>query len=235
MTLQKGRIQVLDLWRTLAILGMVLYHFCYDLMVFGVISQPGFFSLPVSLLQQVICWSFILLAGISARFTRSNVRRGLVTLAAGLLIMLGSNLAGLPIRFGILQCLGCSMLLYALMSRKLEKLHPGFGLLWFGLFWLTRWLTGLGYVQAGWLYPLGFIRADFYSADYFGLLPWFFLFLTGTSLGGGISRLQSREVQPAWMGLDLPDALTWPGRHSLLLYLLHQPLLYGLAWLLVGC
>lgn len=232
--MKKERIQVLDFWRTLAIFGMVLYHFFYDLMVFGVILQPDFFSLPMLMLQQAICWSFILLAGISARFTRSNVRRGGVTLAVGLLIMLGGNIVGLPIRFGILQCLGCSMLLYAMISRKLEKLHPGFGLLWFGFFWLARWLTSLGYVQVGWLYPLGFIRTDFYSADYFGLLPWFFLFLTGTSLGGEISRVQNRDVRPAWMGLDIPGVLTWPGRHSLLLYLIHQPLLYGVIWLMVG-
>lgn len=235
----KQRIELLDAWRTLAIFCMLVYHFLYDLAVFGVLPWGRFYTTPLNLLQQFICWSFILLAGLSARLTRSNLRRGVITLLAGALVMAGSALAGLPILFGILQCLGCSMLLYGLGQKVFDRLHPAMGLLWFAMFWLTRYLTDLGYVESGWLFPLGFIREDFYSADYFGLLPWFFLFLTGSSLGTWLRNTLDAAAAagrpgPGWTTLRIPALLTWPGRHSLIIYLLHQPVLYGLAWLLFG-
>ena len=70
----------------------------------------------------------------------------------------------------------------------------------------------------------------FYSADYFPLFPWFFMFLLGTVLGGWC--LENRESR--LLTVSLPAALTWPGRHSLLVYVLHQPVLYGVSYLIWG-
>jgi len=80
----RRRFDVLDAWRTLAIVLMVAYHFLYDLYIFGIISADRLFSTPLNILERFICCSFILLAGASARFSRNNLRRGLIVLAAGL-------------------------------------------------------------------------------------------------------------------------------------------------------
>ena len=64
---------------------------------------------------------------------------------------------------------------------------------------------------------LGFPPADFFSTDYFSLLPWFFLFLTGWFL----FRLRPEETRRV-------PVVTAMGRRSLLIYMLHQPVIYGL-------
>ena len=96
-----------------------------------------------------------------------------------------------------------------------------------------------GYVLTG----LGFPMRDFFSTDYFSFLPWFFLFRAGFFLnrvlaaagsgaeaGGGTENTQSgnRIYDSPLFHLKLPF-LNLIGRHSLPVYLLHQPLLYLLT------
>ena len=225
------RFPILDAWRSLAVVLMLVYHFLYDLYIFGVMAPERLFGPPLHLMQQFICWSFILLAGMSARFSRSNLRRGIVVLLAGGAVVLGAALGGQTIRFGILQLLGVSMVLYHFMGQFLQRLPPwplllGSG----GLYLAAGWWTAHTPVSVPWLYPLGFLSPGFFSADYFPLLPWFFLFLMGTVLGGFcLERRESRLLSA-----PLPGALTWPGRHSLLIYVLHQPVLYGISYLIWG-
>lgn len=127
--------------------------------------------------------------------------------------------------------LGSSMALYHFLGKYLQKLPPaGLNLACAVLFFASRAWTEAASVSVGWLYPLGLTAPGFYSADYFPLLPWFFLFLLGTGLGGWC--LENREAP--LLALRLPAALTWPGRHSLVIYVLHQPVLYGISFLLWG-
>lgn len=227
----KKRIDVLDAWRTLAIVLMVVYHFLYDLYIFGVISANQLFSAPLNVLERFICCSFILLAGASARFSRNNLRHGLVVLAAGLAVEIGAAIAGQTIRWGVLMLLGTSMVLYHLVGRSLQKL-PGWSVAAGSgvLFFVSRWWTERTAASMRWLYPFGLTASGFYSADYFPLLPWSFLFLIGTVLGGWC--LEHRENK--LLTISLPKAFTWPGRHSLIIYVLHQPVLYGVSYLIWG-
>ena len=225
----RRRFDVLDAWRTLAIVLMAAYHFLYDLYIFGVISADRLFSAPLNVLERFICCSFILLAGASARFSRNNLRHGLIVLGAGLVVEIGAAAAGQTIRFGVLMLLGSSMVLWHFLGKGLQKL-PGWSVAAGSgvLFFAARWWTGRTAVSVPWLYPLGFTAPGFYSADYFPLLPWFFLFLTGTALGGWCLAHRENRL----LTVSLPGALTWPGRHSLLIYVLHQPVLYGISYLI---
>lgn len=227
----KQRIDILDVWRSLAILLMLVYHFLYDLALFGVISWGQLFSAPLNAMQKFICCSFILLAGASARFSRNNLRHGLVVLAAGILVELGALVGGQVIRFGVLMLLGCSMVIYHFLGNYLQKL-PGW-LLAAGCVVLyaasDRWTDAVT-VSCRWLYPLGLQYPGFSSADYFPLLPWLFLFLIGTALGGWCLRRRDSRLLAA----PLPRPVTFLGRHSLLIYIIHQPILYGISWLLWG-
>jgi uncharacterized membrane protein len=223
----RGRIELLDLWRTAAILCMIVYHFLYDLAAFGRMSWQSFFSPGLNAFQLFICGSFILLAGMSSRFSRNNVRRGVVTLLCGFLVMAGAYFAGEPILFGILQFLGVAMLLYGALGKAFERIPFYIApVACVALFFLTKVWTDSMIVQTHWLWPFGFLYPGFSSADYFPLMPWLFLFLGGAGLGGRLTG----GGGPGWLGAKVPPALTWPGRHSLLLYMVHQPILYGFCY-----
>ena len=179
--LRKSRFDILDAWRTVAILLMLVYHFLYDLLIFGVITPAQMFSPELNLMQKFICGSFILLAGASARFSRSNLRHGIIVLLAGVAVEIGAAVGGQTIRFGILQFMGVSMVLWHFLGKYLQKL-PRWLLAAGGavLYVLTDWWTGQVTVSVPWLYPLGFPNAQFVSADYFPLLHWIFPFKSCT-------------------------------------------------------
>jgi uncharacterized membrane protein len=227
--MKSNRIDILDLWRTIAIVCMIVYHLLFDLYIFGALSGGQMFSVWLNTFERFICVSFILLSGISSRLSRGNIKRGCITLVCALLVSAAGYIVDQPIWFGILHFLGCAMIIYGLAGRFLEKI-PRTPRVWiYSLLFvaLLGTLPIINPVGIGFLFPLGFTSASFASADYFPILPWIFMFLLGTFLGGEL--LKRREIRV--FSLSLPTALTWPGRHSLIIYLLHQPVLYGLTYL----
>lgn len=222
------RIEILDLWRSVCVWMMLVYHALYDLSLFGVL--PG--SLATHPLARVYCYlgagGFVLLSGICVRFSRDPLRRGFFVFCCGILVTAATTLAGYPVTFGVLSLLGCAMLLYGAAKKRIEPLlGPAFAAVCLALFAGTWILTALVRVPFPYLYPLGFRTETFYSADYFPLLPWLFLFLLGCCLGKGLEGVPLGNRR-------FPKALTLCGRHSLLIYLLHQPLFYGLCLLMAG-
>ncbi len=78
---------------------------------------------------------------------------------------------------------------------------------------------------------LGFPAPDFFSTDYFSLIPWCFLFAAGYFANRLLFPLGAGARRPAEKGSPLAFRLPpfdWIGRHALLIYLLHQPIIYGL-------
>lgn len=242
-TAKKERWNALDALRGLILLSMLFYHAGYDLVALFGVSAGWFFAWPGFLWQQSICWGFILLSGMSCRLSHSNARRGLLTLGCGLLVELATRLF-LPqqiIRFGILHFLGCAALLWALAAPLLDRL-PAPALLAgsLALFLLTYALPwgglGLGPLRlvtlpsglyaSPWLFWLGLPAPDFYSADYFPLLPWLFLFVAGAAL----CRLLAAWPPFARAARTRVPMLSALGRHTLLVYLMHQPLIDGMLW-----
>lgn len=219
----RQRIDGLDLWRSFAVAAMLVYHALYDLEYFGILA-PGISGRPLALTLRWACaGSFILISGAASRFSRSPLRRGFFLLCVGLAVTAVTMAAGQPVLFGILHCLGvCQMLYGAVRERITVRDRRLFMILCAALFAGTAILTRQISVNIKLLFPLGFRYDGFYSADYYPLLPWAFLFLIGTVIGDIIEKSREYRRFPRWT--------TFPGRHSLLIYLLHQPVLLGLAW-----
>ena len=188
--------------------------------------------------QQTICWVFILLSGFCAPFGRHMLRRGVTVFAAGALVT-AVTLVFMPgdrVIFGVLTFLGTAMLLTGVLEPLLKKVMPAVGLAVSAVLFAVCYPVGLGWVGlGGWKLMLpqslyanyftaffGFYPDWFYSTDYFGLLPWLFLFWVGYYLHKAVGR---RRMEP--LRRSVCPALGWMGRHSLLLYLLHQPVIYG--------
>ena len=234
----------IDTLRGWTLVNMIAYHGAWDLVYLCGVAWPWYHSAGAYWWQQSICWTFILLSGFCWSMGRHRLKRGLMAFGGGALVSAVTWIA-MPqsrIFFGVLSLLGASALLLIPLEKPLRKVPPRLGAaLSFALFML------FGEVNGGWLgfegalvaqlprtlyrnyftAALGFPQPGFFSTDYFPLLPWFFLFLTGFYL----YPLRPQEA----CRLRLP-VLAGMGRHSLLIYLLHQPVLYALsvAWMLLG-
>ena len=233
-----SRYALLDELRGLDLVSMMLYHACWDMMFLFGIWMDWYAGMPGRLWQQTICWVFILLSGFCVQLGHRTLKRGAQVFAAGALVTV-VTLVFMPedrVVFGVLTFLGSAMLLTGVLEPLLKKIPPAAGLAVSAvLFALTyhldeRWL-GFGGLRLAlpdaWYANyftafFGFLPFDFYSTDYFALLPWLFLFWAGYFLHFCMGR---QRMEPLHRSVCPP--LGWMGRHSLLLYLLHQPVIYG--------
>lgn len=218
-----GRYALLDELRGLDLVSMMLYHACWDMMFLFGIWMDWYAGMPGRLWQQTICWVFILLSGFCAPFGRHMLRRGVTVFAAGALVT-AVTLVFMPgerVIFGVLTFLGTAMLLTGVLEPLLKKIPPAAGLAVSAvLFALTyhldeRWL-GFGGLRLAlpdaWYANyftafFGFLPFDFYSTDYFALLPWLFLFWAGYFLHFCMGRQTHGAAAPPGMpgaGLDGP-------------------------------
>jgi len=226
-SMSKKRIELLDAIRGVDIFAVIYYHFAYDLAMFGIVPWDFIWSAPMQILERTGAAIFVIMAGFSSRLSRNNLKRGVQVFLCGVVVSAGSAIAGITIRFGILQLLGSCMMLYGLFGTYLQKLPrwtiPAVSLPAFcGGYYMYRNMR----FGVDWLYPLGLRGVNFTSADYFPLIPWFFAFLIGTWLGG---ELLKGERKP-WMDKKYPKIFTVPGRHTLIIYMVHQIPLYAIAW-----
>ena len=233
-----GRYALLDELRGLDLVSMMLYHACWDLAFLFGVEMNWYAATPGHLWQQSICWVFILLSGFCVPLGHHTLRRGATVFGAGVLVT-AVTLLFMPedrVVFGVLTLLGSAMLLTGLLEPLLKKVPPAVGLAVAAVLFAVCYPVGSGWVGlGGWKLMLpqslyanyftaffGFYPDWFYSANYFGLLPWLFLFWAGYYLHKAVGR---RRMEP--LRRPVCPALGWMGRHSLLLYLLHQPVIYG--------
>lgn len=233
----------LDLLRTLAIAGMVVYHTAFDLAFFydfpidplsggWLISQ----HCTVILFLSVVGVSFAISYG---RMERRGVRFGLILKkymrrGAGLmlcaLLISGATYVAVGdqwIRFGALHLIGTAILLLPFLM----PLREGNALLALGIFAFAPVVRGMS-AATSLLLPLGIMPPGFASVDYLPIIPWMGWILLGAAVG---NTLYNRR----WLRYHLPqnrytNLIALPGRHALLLYLLHQPILLIVLSIILG-
>ena len=244
----KKRIAVLDELRGFAVVAMVIIHafyLWYNVFGFEWAKKPG-----ETFINPFIAAIFIVVSGISCSLTKSNVKRGVKVLLIALALTASTvfilpliNLRGLEIYFGILHFLGCCMLLFVPFRPLVEKTNAVVGLavcivLYAVTFNIGSRCLGVGawsldlpavLYSTDWLCPFGFHTSSFYSSDYYPLLPHVFMFFTGAFVGKMITKKQL----PDFAYKTHLKSLSFLGRHSLVIYVAHQPVLFALTWLAV--
>ena len=234
---KKKRIEIIDALRGLAVVLMVIHHLLYNLTAF--LEAPEWlFTNPVfDILHLIFAGLFIFLSGVSSRFSRGNVERGAIVIVFAVIITYVTYRMEMPIWFGILHLLGFSMIFFGLTQKLWDiiprKISPVIFITLIAVSAITTayiTITSESTVLCDALNILGWPQPDFYSYDYFPFLPWIFVFLLGTWAG---IYIRDRKL-PNWFYEIKPPIFPAIGRRSLLIYILHQPVLYALVMAIVA-
>lgn len=232
----KTRVFMLDILRGGAVLGMVLHHglVSYEI-IFGksidILYSEVFFTL-----QLIFVAVFLLVSGICTNYSRNVLKRGLIVFGAALIVSFATcvvlpaiGFEGLNIYFGILHMFGLSMILYALLKKPLERINPAVGIILFSVLFIAYYIfyrtgpTGSSYF----LMIFGILPENIGSyGDYYPLLPYFFLFIAGTYVG----KYVKNKAFPEWFYTFRCRPLEFCGRYSLWVYILHQPIIFGILY-----
>lgn len=249
MKSDKKRIVLLDELRGFAILAMIVHHFFLD--AGEVLSANWGYDIfrKLCVLQPAFWAIFIVISGICSMLSRNTIKRGGIVLGAGLLVTLVTavimpriGMSGAEIYFGILSCLGSCMIITGLFLPLIKKTNTLLGMiitavLFFATYSISDGSLFYGLValpqalyQTNYLMPLGFFNSSFFSADYFAILPWIFMFMFGAFVG----KLASAGAFPEFTYKKHSRLLAFVGRNSLWFYLAHQVVIYGLLYLFFG-
>ena len=230
-----GRILAVDLARSLALLGMVIFHFVRNLEMFGHIpvgttlggGWPGF--------ARLVAGSFVFLAGVSLVLAHGDGLRWRAFLkrlaqigAAAALVTLVTWIA-MPdafIFYGILHSIAVS----SVVGLAFLRLHPAVTLATAVVVFVLPQVFRSSLFDPPWLVWTGLAERTPRTLDFEPLFPWLAPFLLGIALArmAKDAGLWDRLRGPEPGGLARWAA--WPGRHSLAVYLAHQPILLGLLW-----
>jgi uncharacterized membrane protein len=234
-TLRTQRLPVIDALRGIALVAMIIFHASWNLDAFR-FTQMGVVSAPAWLgFAKTIAGSFLVLTGLSLALaddaghsTMARLKRiGRIALAAALVSV--ATYYVFPnafVYFGILHHIA----LAGLIAWPLLRVH------WLLIVGLAAAIVFINHTVAldaadtRWLAWIGLSRNVPPTNDYVPVFPWFALVLAGLLLARIIlarpALMTGLQAQPSWT-----RPLVWMGRHSLMIYLIHQPVLFGLATL----
>jgi uncharacterized membrane protein len=230
------RLPVVDLARGLAIVQMVVYHFIYDLTYFGwlhfvMTEEAGWVAWRNAIVSQflLVCGVGIGLGDAAGRSGARFWRRWRQIAAAAALVSLASALLFGPrlIWFGILHFVAVALLLARLLPAPGPlNLAIGAALLALGL------SVHDARFDPPWLSWIGLVADKPATEDYVPLLPWFGVVATGIGLAW-LWRQRNFALPPSWQRLDSAPARTlrWLGQWPLTIYLVHQPIMMGVLYL----
>jgi len=235
-TTRHNRFWEIDLLRTIAIVGMITFHtldllYYFDLYPTNMLYGPWWWWT-----RRVNAGMFIFLAGVALTITYSRGKRmsgfmlrGLRIFGWGMALTLLTLLISRTeyIRFGILHFFGIAFILAPFFLRfRFINLILGAALMAIGIY-----LEGTSF-DFPWLLWLGLMPRSSIGFDYFPLLPWFGIFLFGMFFGRILYPQGNRRFNIHEFNDPVTSALTFPGRHPLVIYLAQWPLVIGVLLLL---
>jgi uncharacterized membrane protein len=229
----------IDALRGAAVLGMIGFHLAWDLAMYGLV-RVNMGRGPWPWFSRIIATTFLTLVGISLVISdskgkgssafRKYLLRGAKVFGLGMIItgvtylFLGRSY----VVFGILHLIGFSIVAaYPFLPYR------------------RRWgslLVGIAFIAAGsylnrqsattpWYIWLGVNEFGRSMVDWYPVLPWFGMVLVGIWLGHTLYRGGQRQfVLPDASGAPVIRQFATLGRHALLVYLVHQPVLMGILF-----
>lgn len=227
--MQSRRFIELDIWRGLAVIGMVVFHGVYILNYFGVVSQQ-LFQGGWELFGNFVRFSFLLLVGISMAISyrngisrgetifeirRRQIKRSLIVAFAALLVTVFTFIF-FPegyVRFGILHLIAVSIFVLSfVVERRYRALIIGISIFIIGQFFVWPIFAG--------------------ALDSFPIFPWMSLPALGIFIGYFLyGWLQRNPLDEDLARFPLLVPVVFLGRHALKTYVLHVPILLLLFWL----
>ncbi len=232
----------IDTARGIAVLLMITYHTLFDLDYLHIVSLP-LRSFGVRILLYPIGSLFLVLVGFSLvlsykRYLEFNksippfskyVKRGLFLFFLALAITIVTWIYPHEgfIVFGVLHCISLSIILsYWFIPRPTFALTTGGFLIILGVFF--NQIT----ISSPYLFWIGLKTKSFYTLDYFPLLPWLGVVLIGVFIG----QKMYPHLKKGHGNLKKTSKIVTPfeflGRNALILYFVHQPVLFGILFLI---
>jgi len=223
-----SRIDGLDALRGVAIVAMIAYHFCFDLRYFGLTHSDFEHDLRWLAARTAILSSFLLIAGISAALARRDAAadarwpRHVAMIGGAAMLVTAASAVMFPrsfIWFGVLHAIAASLLLARpLIDRPRVALIAGVIVIGAGALLSSPHFDNR---MLGWL---GFMTGKPVTEDYVPLFPWAGVLLLGVAAGHALVASNFAMLAPL---ARAPRPLRFLGRHSLAIYLIHQPVLVG--------
>lgn len=240
--MSRRRVMMLDLLRGGAMILVIAYHLLYDLVFIVGQRLPHWLTPGDPLVESVhvgFLWVLFAVSGICSGYSHNLLRRGVLLYLTGFAVTVVTTLwmPSFTIVFGVLSCFGACMVLTALCEKVLDRIpwplltalgvvlwiifaDFSSGILHLGVKDVTFSLPNVEY-----LYPLGIRSYSFASADYFPVIPFVFMFVAGR----GLYRPIANGGFPKWFYTSHCRPVEWIGRHSLVIYAVHQPILLALV------
>ena len=230
---KKARIWELDAFRGICILGVIAVHTIYDITeIFGVSLDIPLYKI----LKDNGALLFIVLSGICVTLGSKSVRRGALVLGFGACISLVMALLAHidphsfgNVYFGILHLLGVCMIIYPLFKRL-----PPWALALIGIMCVLVgfYLDGISTKSLTPLVALGIESERFFAVDHFPLFPNLGWFLLGAFLGKTLYKNKESLFPRFPCDNIVCRFFMLCGRQSLWIYVLHQPIVFGILWLI---
>jgi uncharacterized membrane protein len=233
--MKKQRFWEIDVLRGFAIINMIIFNYSFALNYLGILNIDLGISYAVA-----IASTFIFISGISMTLSFNNNKkkyhkkftiRGLKIFFWGLVITT-ITFFSFPeafVVFGILHFIGVAVILGQFFL-KFKKLNLILGLL---ILILGFYLQSFRF-DFPWLLWLGFFPTNFFTFDYFPILPWFGVTLLGIFFGNRLYKNGKRSFKIKDLSnFSVVKLLSFLGKKSLFIYLMHQPVLI-LILLLLG-
>ena len=232
------RYKRLDILRWVAIILMVIFHLNYSLVHIFNTNILNFSEIFWFLLGKIAAISFIFIAGISfflaEKKYQKNITKKYIWVSAllwciALLISIWTYFL-FPeehIRFGIIHFFSLSFLLLLFF----RKFRYGNIVVW-GIC-IIYWTFFIPIIDSQYWYFLWYVYKGFRSADYYPVFPYFWVMLCGYSFALFLEYYNKFDILVSYKNNKITDLLEWTGKRSLVIYLIHQPIIIILFYLIV--
>lgn len=230
------RYMPVDMARGCALLLMIVYHFAFDLNLVAGLGIDFNHDIRWLSFRALIVSLFLVLVGVSQSLAHHHglgraryLKRLALLMACAGLVTLGSRVM-FPdtfIFFGILHFIAVASVL-GLLTLRLYRLNLIAG--------VVLIVLGIGFAHPWFDHParqwIGLMTHKPFTEDYVPVLPWFGVVLIGQYVGKLLLRTAAGARLTGWSSVRPPARLlALGGRHGLFIYMVHQPILFGLIYL----